>query len=543
MPTVLSVTDFGALPDGRDCTAALGRAASACRGLRDATVLLPPGRYAIAPERAAETWAGVSNHEPSVARRVALLLSGCHGVTVDARGATLVARGHVVPLWLDGGADITVRGLTIDWATPLHGWAACVGAWSGWMDLRVIGGSSWRIIRERLCFLVDGVPEEMNGAYSVDPDGMVPAERSGDNCGSAFTIPWQAEALDGGLVRVRAHLATPPASGHLVILRHGKRIAPAIVASGVAGVRLEELEIRQAGGMAIIVQRCSDPQLINVRVVAGESRPLSANHDATHFVSCRGTVRLHRCILERQLDDGTNIHGINLPIAERIDARTLIARLAHPEQRGCVAGVDGERFAVIDQRSLASRAELTAARVRALNAEYVEITATGMLPDEARPGCALESMDADAGAEVLDCVIAHNRARGLIFSTRGKVRVERCHFVSPGPAIQLHGDGRSWHESGAVPETIISGNRFERCGYAREPRWGGGVVLVEPEIAQPQAPYHGSLVLADNRFEGCLLPAVKATALAALTVRANRGLAGPGQILATACGTVSSDIA
>jgi hypothetical protein len=539
MPTTIDVREFGAVPGGDDCTAALVRAAAACRGTRDATLLLPPGRYAISRARGSETWHGISNHEPTVARRVALHLVGCEGLTVSARGAELVASGQVTPLLIEGGRDVAVEGLEIDWATPLHAWAESLGGWNGWMDLRPVGGHPWRVVRERLCFLVDGHPEECWGTYGIDPAGMVPAERSGDNCGSAFTIPWVAEDLGGGVVRLRTHVVTPPPAGHLVILRHGARIAPGLCASGVDGLRISDVAIRQAGGMALIAQRCRDPLVERLRVTAGAGRPLSANHDATHFLSCRGTVRLRDSVLERQLDDATNIHGMNLPIVERVGARGLVARLGHIEQRGCIAAVPGERFAVVEAATMRERGELTAATVRQINAEFIELEAAGALPDAARAGAVLESVDADAGAEVTGCAVAHNRARGLLFSCRGRVLVADNRFESPGPAIHLHGDTNSWHESGAVPEIAIRGNRFTRCGYAREPRWGGGVVSIQAEIKRFEAPYHGRVVLEDNDFERCLLPPVDARGAAEVVARRNRGLVGIADVVAKECGAVS----
>lgn len=538
MPYVIDVRDFGAQPGGPDCTLALGRAAAACAGRRAVTLVLPPGRYAISRPHAAQTTLGISNHEPSQFRRVALHLAGCDGLTLRAEGAELIASGQVVPLLIEGGRDIAIHGLTIDWSVPLHAWGEVVGAWNGWLDVRPTGGHPWRIIRERLCFLVDGQPEECWGTYAMDAATLTPAVGSGDHCGSAWTLPWVAEDLGEGIVRLRTHLVVPPTPGQLVLLRHGVRIAPGIAAHGVTGLRLQDVTIRQAGGMALIVQRSTDPVVERLRVQAGVGRPLSANYDATHFLSCRGTVRLEGCTFERQLDDGTNIHGMNLPIMDRAGERTLLARIAHPEQRGCVVAEAGERFAVIDPETMQAQAEFRAARVRPLNAEYVEIDADGVLPEAARGGRVIESLDADAGAIVRDCRIAHHRARGLLFACRGRVQVERSTFVTPGPAIHLHGDMASWYESGAVTEIVLRGNRFERCGYARTPHWGTGVISVQPELRRFAGAYHGRVVVEGNTFSDCVLPAVRARAAAAVIVRGNQGLRGPDDVQTDDCAQV-----
>jgi hypothetical protein len=541
MPRVISVADFGAVPGAADCTAALARAAAACRGSRDTTLLLPPGRYPISRARASETAMGISNHEPGILRRVALHLRDCEGLTVSARGAELVASGQVVPLVVEGGRDIAIDGLTIDWSTPLHAWGEVVGGWNGWVDVRVNGGHPWRILRDRLNFIVDGQPEEHWGTYAIDPKDMTPAETSGENLGSAFTIPWVAEPLADGIVRLRTHVVRPPPAGQLVILRHGVRVAPGLVGSGVERIRVSDVTIRQAGGMALIMQRCADPLIERLQVVAGEGRPLSANHDATHFLSCRGTVRLLDGVFERQLDDATNVHGIGLQIVERLGARGVVVRLAHIEQRGCVAAVPGERFAVVDRETMLRRADLVVSEVRPVNGEFIELECASAFPAQARAGDVLESLDGAAAFEARGCRVAHNRARGFLVSTGNSALIERCRFETPGPAIHFHGDVGSWFESGAVTEATVRDNDFVRCGYAREPRWGGAVITATPEIKRHAGHYHQRLAITGNRFAGCLLPTVEARAVASLTVRGNTGAGGKAAVIAKDCGEVAVD--
>lgn len=540
MPTVLDVADFGAKPSDPDCTLALVRAAAACRGTRDATLRFAPGTYRIAPSRASETTIGLSNHEPSQFRRVALHLRDCHGLTIDARGAELRADGHVVPLLVEGGSALTVDGLTIDWQQPLHSWGTAVGGWNGFVDVRIAPELPWRIVRERLCFLVRGQAEEVWGTYGVESRGMTPDARGGDNLGSAFTIPWVAEDLGGGVVRLRTHVVVVPTPGDTVILRHGARLAPGIAMVGVDGVRLRDVTVRQSGGMAIYAQRCANLHYERARVVAAEGRPLSANHDATHFMSCRGTVRLDGCTFERQLDDATNVHGVYLEVVERVGARGLVVRFGHIEQRGCTAAEPGERFRAISRDSLLPGGDFAIASVRPLNAELIEIEAAGALPDVARPGGAIESLDMMARAEITGCTIGHNRARGLLIACGGGALIEGNRFESPGPAIHLHGDANSWYEAGAVPDCTIRRNRFARCGYARDARWGSAIITAHPEIPKVAGPYHGRLTIEDNDFTDPLLPAVSARAVGELTIRGNRGLAG---VTHRDCGKVVSDAA
>jgi len=539
--TILSVLDFGAAPDGRDCTSALVRAARACQRLRGVTLVIPPGRYAISPARGSETWTAISNHDNLTSRRVALHLVGCHDLLVEGQGAELVATGHVVPVLIEGGADVVITGLTIDWAIPLHGWGEVVGAWNGWMDLRLSGGHAWRIIKERLCYLVDGAPEEVWGTYGIDPQGMVPALKSGDNCGSAFTLPWVAEALEDGVVRLHTHLVVPPTTGHLMILRHGLRIAPALAVVGCERITLRGVTIGQAGGMAVVMQRCTDPVLERVQVIATHGRPLSANQDATHFVACRGTVRLSACRFERQLDDATNVHGIYQPIVEVLDARSLVVRLVHGQQRGNLTALPGEHLRIIDRDSMLDRDQVTVAEVRAVNAEFCELVLASPLPASATVGQLIENVDWKPDIAIHGCTIAHNRARGLLIASGTEVVISDNDFESPGPAIQLHGDTRFWYEAGAVGRTRITGNRFRRCGYAQEPRWGTAVITAAPEFEQHAGPFHGELLVEGNTFSDSQLPLVDARGVGRVVVRGNQVQGSAATVVHRECGAVLQD--
>lgn len=538
MEKTLCVKDFGVIPDGTDCTAGLEKVAAFCRGKKDITLVFPEGRYAISGEHAAENNLYISNHDPLIGRRVALNFVDCRNLRLRAEGACLVAHGHVVPLLFEKCDDVVVEGLSIDWQRPLHAWAEVLGGWEAAITLKIDDQFPWRIERERLYFQVGNQWEEHFGCFGIDRALMRPADRSGDNLGTCWGVPWRARPGERGRVVLEGHIAAMPPVGDLVILRHGARYSPGLVASEVNNIALTNVSVHHAGGMAILMQRCANPTLTNVQVTASHGRPISACHDATHFMACRGLVRLENCRLERQLDDCTNIHGIYQPITAVTGKSSAVVRYVHDQQRGNIPGATGDTMTIIDGDSFLPLGEVAIKAVRYISAEFSEIEFTTPCPAELRPGNLLENADWKPDVHISNCTMGHNRARGILLAAGKKTVIEQNTFQSPGPAIRIHGDANLWYESGAMDEVVIRHNHFDHCGYNHFPRWGKAVILIDPQMTKVVAPYHQKITIEENTFTNCELPAVNARAVGQLTIRNNKGI---GQVRHVDCQQVITE--
>jgi hypothetical protein len=359
----------------------------------------------------------------------------------------------------------------------------------------------------------------------MDAQTLRPLPGSGDHCGSPWTVPWVAETLDSGLVRLRTPVAKPPPPGSVLVLRHGQRVAPAVCLSEVATAALTGVTIHAASGMGVICQRSSDLTLRHVRVVAAPGRPLSANHDATHFVNCRGTITVEDSEFSRQLDDALNAHGVYAPVVERGEGR-LTARLVHDQQRvGSLFAAAGDELAVIDPETLAEAGRFVVVAADSPNGEFIDLQ--GQLPGTAKAGMALENLTWRADVVCRRNRIEHNRARGLLLTPGGDVLVEDNDIATSGAAMQLAGEARFWYESGATRSLTVRGNRFAGCGYAGVAGWGGdAIVLANPEAPRLRADFHGRLTVRDNVLSGCAGPLIDACGVAAVDAADNAG-AGP----------------
>ncbi len=65
----------------------------------------------------------------------------------------------------------------------------------------------------------------------------------------------------------------------------------------------------------------------NVQIRPGSTRLMSATADATHFMGCKGTVKIEDCIFEGVGDDGANIKsGLYLIVRRRVDDFTVLGQ-------------------------------------------------------------------------------------------------------------------------------------------------------------------------------------------------------------------------
>lgn len=537
MSKTISASDFDLLPGEADCTAALERLARHCCGRNDITVEFSPGRYNISPSRCRDTELYVSNHDPLIGRRVAMLFENCSGLTLRGNGAQLIAREYMVPIIFDRCRDVRVEGFAIDWDRPLHAWAEVLGGWSASVPIRIDPQFVWRIHQGQLEFRVGDIWEPLYLVFGIDRKTMCPADGSGDNLGCGWGVPWLARQGDDGVVVLQGHAAVVPPVGDIVILRFGRRFAPGIVASEVRNITLSDVTLHHAGGMGLLAQRCTNPTLERFNITPSHARPLSVCQDATHFVGCRGTVTLRDCLLEHQLDDCINIHGIYQPIVEMLSDGCVV-RYVHDQQRGNIPGEAGDTMTVIDPQTLLPRDRAILKGVRRISAEFQELVFDGPLPESMQPGMVIENQTWKPDVEIAGCTMGHNRARGILLAAGETTRVEGNTFNSPGAAIRMHGDSNYWFESGAMGDVLIRNNHFNRCGYSHFRRWGKAVIMIDPEMSEVRGPYHRRIEVSDNTFTDCQLPWVDARAVGELVVKDNRG---QGEVLTADCEKVVRD--
>ena len=116
-------------------------------------------------------------------------------------------------------------------------------------------------------------------------------------------------------------------------------------------------------------------------------------------------------------------------------------------------------------------------------------------------------------------------ARGVLFTTPKSVLVEGNLFENvSGAAVLLAGDAHLWYETGACEDVRIVGNTFRNCLTAHY-QYCEAVISAYPtveDLAAQRRPYHGDLVVENNRFETFDAPLLFARSVEGIRWRGNR---------------------
>lgn len=483
--------------NGADCTPKV-RAALAdpdCQRL-----VFRPGRYDFHPTLAMERYLFISNNDEGL-KRVAFPLFDRTDFTIQGGGAEFVFHGGILPFALVGCRNIRIQNLSLDWEVPFHGEAEVLAVHADGVDLHVPEAFPYRVVDGRLEFGPITIPFEIKNILEFDTARRETAFLARDNYG----IGRRCEARETGLRQVRLTVAlnSPlPSPGNTLAFMGERRDFPAMAVRNCHGVTVENTTIRHAGGMGFIAQQSTDLTLRRVTVAPPDdgSRLISTTADATHFVNCRGSIRLLDCLFENQMDDPTNIHGIYAQVANFAAPDLLDVRLRHHQQFGVEVARAGDRIELVDGDSLRTWHETTVIRAETLNKEHTRLVLEHTPPRPPGPRDVLGNLTWCPDIEIRGCLCQGNRARGFLVSTAGKILIEENRFHTPGAAILIASDAHDWFESGPVRDVLIRRNHFENCNYGV---WGQAAIQVLPRIKEPDpdAPcYHRNIRIEDNDF-------------------------------------------
>lgn len=505
----VNVTEFGAVADdGRDDTLAVRDAIEACRQRGASRLVFPKGAYDFYPDFAVDEHYFISNNDGGL-KRIIFLIRELDGLVIDGQGSEFLFYGFVNPFVLDRAERVTLADFSIDFARPFHSEAIIVGQADDGLDVVIKDGFPYEVNRGTLLFTAgnqDSGPMtsvttgEVYGSSHIleyDTNKRETAYMARDYYFGGIT-GYPAQQLEGRKVRllVPGLRGTP---GNTLVLGPNHRLCPGVVATDSADVALRGVTIHHAGGMGLLAQRTHNVTIQRCRVTPAPGRMVSTTADATHFVNCTGKLTLSDNLFENQKDDATNIHGVYVQVAERIDADQLIVRLRHRQQHGFDFLLPGAKVELVRGKSMVTYATAEVAAVDRLNRELTRLTLTAPAPNNVNEGDALAEVRDYPAVEIRNNVIRNNRARGMLLNCRGPVVVEGNLFHTPGAAILFEGDAFHWFEQGGVRDCVIRNNTFENCLFGV---WGKAIIDVKAGIREGKetSRYNKNIVVADNVF-------------------------------------------
>lgn len=525
---------------------------------------LAAGIADVYPEAASEAFLNPSNNDRGNVRS-AFLLQNLHDIEIDGNGATLMMRGAPLagrgsvgqlftppmPFVVDHCSNVVIRNLAIDWRTPfvvegivresqpkrLVVEMTSPQKWWTWNGHMYVEGESWTLPVQRLL------------ACSAETGAILPG--TGDNFGNGFETNWQFTRLSDSTVELRGEVERLPPAGSVVLFwlagfNTGGRRCPGVFINESSAVTLDNVTIHHAWGMGVIAQRSRDITITNSHVVPSAARHFTLTADATHFVSCRGQVRIENCTFQNQFDDAVNLHGNFLQVVRALGVSTVRVRTGHPQHEGVPVLSVGDTVEWLAADTLEVLGTAQVVSLNQLNAETTDVTVNSPVPGALRPGDVLENCDWYPDVTIRGCTFRWNRARGVLLNGRGKIVIENTVFQNPGSAV-LFETSPVWCESGRTRDVTIQGNTVDGCCTC--PSWGSAAIMAAPEFGNPQSrrnPFHDSIAIRDNTFKALTGPAVAVNWTRKLTVTGNRfepaGSGTPAPLAVDAHTAVESDV-
>jgi hypothetical protein len=440
---------------------------------------LPPGRIDLRPVGPSST--------------PALVVRGARGLTLEGENTQLRVHGVHPGLWFEACEQLTLRGITLDYATLPFSVGEVLVADDEGFEIRTY--SAYPLSEHAR----DGEPEVV-AINEYDPHTFAPAAHGLD----CYYQVKSTHLIDRH--RLRINLLCPQAirPGMVLVIRHQVYGHDGITLRRCRGVLLEDVCVHTSPGIGIFAMDSEDCTLERCRVEppADTDRLISSTADATHFLNCAGTVTLHACRFVASGDDATNVHTLYLSVVRRMDEYSVLAQGTKPHLYPLLIEPD-DQLEPTRVDNLQAGLPLTVAEIGLLpDVQQYRIRFTGALPAAFGPGDLLANVTRSPRLRIEGCTVERIRGRGFVVQTRDVLLENNtfAHCQAGGVLVTtFFGD---WHEALTTQHVIIRGNRF------RDGNQGSGACEGEITISAylehwnyGPSGLHRDIVIENNRIE------------------------------------------
>jgi len=484
--------------EGKTTIERFSKAAEWLRAHPGATLVMEPGVYEISTPLARQTMnealSGAYGENPQdvmftpdFAYSTGFLLEGMENITLSAYGALLMVDGFMEPVTIRNSRNITVEGLTIDHKRKPF-------------SMGVVSDVQWQ--------------EKEKGSFCVQFGADYPTCLQTPMPRLALYDPYASRFVGYGEYRIIRRewlgenrwrfsfegMRFNPA-GMECYVWHAFHFRPAIRIEESQNICLRDVTIHSQPGMGVVAHHSSDLLLNGMQVVPSAGVHMSTNTDATHFTSCKGTVRIENSVFDGQGDDSVNIHTYYHTIREA-DGCSCIVELEAPD------GTHTQSPDVPDAGDLLELTDLNTLACtdtyRVLAAEQIDHRTSRLLLDQPLPdnclGFAFANASRNARFEFCNNLCRNHIARSVLVKVKNALIENNTIMDATGTGIYVAAEAE-WREGLCTTQNIvIRRNRIVNCGRAsgsgRKNGSGGICVTVDAENAI--APTHASVIICDN---------------------------------------------
>ena len=504
---IINVAEYGIKP-GEDVTLELYQLIKSLEGKKNITLFFPKGQYEFYPENAFEQYRAVTNHDNSL-KKIAFPIYGFENFTLDGNGSKFMFHGKICPITVEGSKGTTLKNFKIDWEKSFVNELKVI-------DIDKVENSFVaEVSNEKFGFEIKKGEILFNHYDWQDPIGQNILFDSKTHSPVWNTRDYHLKArgknakvikIDDKTAKFINYTKVTPKIGNVFATYGpspgGNRFAQAIHLSNSKDSKLDNITVYAAGGMAIIAERCENVHLDKFVVTSNAKRMFSTRADATHFLGCKGEIKIENCVLEHMMDDGINVHGAYVKVEKFISEKTFLCEVSHVQQWGFLFGEKGDEIMLMSRETILPIFKTSIEGIQILNERRMLITVSEMPKELPKGLLSFENLTWNPDLHINNTRILENRARGALITTKGKVVVENNYFSSQMHGILIEGDNNKWYESGGVQDIIIRNNIFDNIGFGNGKSYPlFAAPLFRPEQRLGDKKFHNNISFSKNTIK------------------------------------------
>lgn len=442
------------------------------------TISIPSGTYHFYPEGALKMSYYILKHGFRQSHPVGLPFVDLNKVKIQADGARFVFHGLMQPILVMDSSQITMEGISIDYANPLFYEMTIKEIKKENKEAEIIGNIDqklypYQINENKLVYPLESDSFVRPSIYIVDKGepGRVTdldLEHFTQNNDGTGNFKFEYDPTTGGGMQTR-DAVNKLVAGDILSLHagNGELSYPALCIYRAKNTILRKIFFITTQVTDILAQRSENIAIFGGgsvhKKIKGLIHPVSNSHtDAAHFSNIKGKIHIENARYENRQGNGIYVHSTWFDIEEIISPTEIRCR---SRDLGCEVFLPGESIDFIAEPSLKKVKTGKVKSVHKLSSLRLIINLEEPLPAEVKKGDRVENAGSNPAAVTFkNNIVSNNQRHGAVFITPKKVIVEGNKFSNiDGPAIQLAGNDSvtgCLYEGGRCLDVQIRNNTF-----------------------------------------------------------------------------------
>jgi len=467
---------------------------------------LPKGKYVFMSKNAEKREIFISNtvaedeykkgEKPNV-RKIGFSIENLKNMEIDCNHSIFIIDGNMTNVFINNCENVVLKNLTIVTVKPNVHKLTVVKASPFYVTFKIDESSDfgeengeyyWYGTDYKLKFT-----EFKNSGWWVPtakPDNYFHIKRSGAH---PFQGASNIRQISDRVFNVRYLLPKNYVEGQVFYIFPVIRDQVGILIDSSKKITLKNVKQHFNSGLALIAQNSENITLENLDFspIKDSEVDFCSYADFLQFSMCRGKITVKGCNFDGAGDDACNVHGVYFKITE-VNRDKLTVKFPHPQTYGFQCIKEGDTIAFIDPTTL-----LEVGRTKVLKAtqrdKYFYDIITTTYDSPLGEGGVIENVSANPDFEFSENTINRIVTRGVLATTRGKIRIENNKFLNTGMnGVLISDDASNWYESSFVRDVVIRGNAFMNCEE--------DAILVKPENKKYNGPVHSNILIENNLF-------------------------------------------